>query len=162
MLSLIVFIGVCFLSAAVGSFSTGNSIQTWYRTIKKPAWNPPNYIFAPVWSVLYLMMAIAAWLVYERLNHVFINLPMLLFTIQLILNTMWSIIFFGLRSPQWAFVEVIFLWFFVGLTMVVFWTIHWIAGTLFLPYFLWVSFAAFLNFTIWRLNRKNGDTLILR
>ena len=153
MLALIVIIILCFSVAALGSIFTNKSLKIWYTTIKKPSWNPPNKIFGPVWSALYLMMAVAGWLVWERSLSKNINVPMALFFIQLGLNVLWSVVFFGLCSPGWAFVEVIILWVFIILTMISFWAIHWLAGVLFLPYFLWVSFAAFLNYTIWKLNR---------
>lgn len=92
-------------------------------------------------------------MVWERLSQKGFSLPMALFFIQLVLNAVWSVVFFGLRSPGWAFLEVMLLWVFIALTMISFWDVFWVAGVLFLPYFLWVSFAAVLNFTIWRLNR---------
>ena len=153
MFSLIAFIVLCFSAAAFGSVFTNKSLKTWYQTIKKPTWNPPNKIFGPVWSALYLMMALAGWMVWERLPQKGFSVPMVLFFVQLVLNTFWSVIFFGLRSPGWAFVEVVILWIGITLTMVSFWAVYWVAGVLFLPYLLWVSFAAILNFTIWRLNR---------
>ena len=153
MLSLIVFIVLCFLAAAFGSVFTNKSLKTWYQTIKKPTWNPPNKIFGPVWSALYLMMALAGWMVWERLPQKGHSIPMALFFIQLVLNTVWSAVFFGLRNPGWAFLEVILLWVFIALTVISFWNVYWVAGVLFLPYLLWVSFAAILNLAIWRLNR---------
>ena len=153
MFSLIAFIVLCFSAAAFGSVFTNKSLKTWYQTIKKITWNPPNKIFGPVWSALYLMMALAGWMVWERLPQKGFSVPMVLFFVQLVLNTFWSVIFFGLRSPGWAFVEVVFLWIGITLTMVSFWAVYWVSGVLFFLYLLWVSFAAILNFTIWRLNR---------
>ena len=153
MSTLVVFIILCFAAAALGSIATNNSLKTWYPTIKKPSWNPPKQIFGPVWSVLYLLMAVAAWMVWERLPAKGFSLPIILFSIQLVLNAFWSLIFFGLCSPGWAFVEVVFLWMAIVLTTISFWHVYWLAGALFLPYLLWVSFATFLNFTIWRLNK---------
>ena len=153
MVSLIVFIIFSFSAAALGSFFTNCTLKTWYQTIKKPSWNPPNKVFAPVWTILYVIMAVAGWMVWERLPQKAFCEPMAFFFIQLVLNALWSGIFFALRSPGWALLEIIILWAFIVLTMISFWTVYWIAGVLFLPYFGWVSFAAFLNFTIWRLNR---------
>jgi len=153
MISLIIFIIFSFSAAALGSVFTNRTVKTWYQTIKKPSWNPPSKVFAPVWTILYIMMAVAGWMVWERLPHKTFSWPMILFFIQLVLNALWSGIFFALRSPGWALLEIILLWAFIVLTMFSFWTVYWIAGILFLPYFLWVSFASFLNFTIWRLNR---------
>ena len=153
MFSLIAFIVLCFSAAAFGSVFTNKSLKTWYQTIKKPTWNPPNKIFGSVWSALYLMMALAGWMVWERLPQKGHSIPMALFFIQLVLNTVWSAVFFGLRNPGWAFLEVILLWVFIALTVISFWNVYWVAGVLFLPYLLWVSFAAILNLAIWRLNR---------
>jgi len=153
MVSLMVFIILTFSAAVLGSVFTNLTLKTWYQTIKKPSWNPPSKVFAPVWTILYIMMAVTGWLIWERLPQKVFSVPMTFFFIQLVLNALWSGIFFALRSPGWAFLEIILLWAFIVLTMISFWTVYWIAGVLFLPYFLWVSFAAFLNFTIWRLNK---------
>jgi len=153
MLSLIVFMILCFSAAALGSVFTSYSLKTWYLTIKKPSWNPPDKVFAPVWTVLYVMMAVAGWMVWERLPQKGFSTPMVLFFVQLVLNTVWSAVFFALRSPGWAFVEVVILWVFIALTMISFWAIYWVSGVLFSPYFLWVSFASVLNYAVWRLNR---------
>jgi len=99
------------------------------------------------------MMALAGWMVWERLLQKGFSMPMVLFFVQLVLNTVWSVVFFGFRSPGWAFVEVVLLWITIILTMISFWIVFWVAGALFLPYLLWVSFAAALNCSIWRLNR---------
>jgi len=153
MLTFIVFIILCFTAAALGSIFTNSSLKSWYPSIKKPSWNPPNKIFAPVWTGLYMMMAVAGWMVWVRLPQKGFSAPMALFFVQLVLNTVWSVLFFGLRSPGWAFVELVLLWIGITLTMVSFWAVYWVAGVLFFPYLLWVSFAAILNFKIWQLNR---------
>lgn len=153
MVSLLIFIGVCFSAALLGSVATNASIKTWYPTIKKPSWNPPNWVFAPVWSTLYLMMAIAGRIVWERGPHQGLNLPIILFSVQLILNALWSVIFFGLRKPGWACIEIAFLWISILAATMAFWNVDWVAGALMIPYLLWVSFASFLNFTIWHLNK---------
>lgn len=151
--SLIVFIMMCFSAAFLGSISTRASLKTWYPAIIKPSWNPPDYLFAPVWTALYLMMAVAGWMVWEHSTTKGFSIPIVLFFVQLVLNTAWSFIFFGLRRPGWAFIEVIILWIFILLTTVSFWGVTWIAGMLFLPYLIWVTFATVLNFTVWQLNR---------
>ncbi len=156
MLALIIFITLCFGSAAIGSYFTNLTVKTWYTTIRKPSWNPPNKVFAPVWSLLYLMMAVSGWLIWERMPTKGLDQSMMLFGIQLILNTAWSALFFGLRNPKLAFFEIIPLWVFILLTMLNFWSIYWLAGALFVPYLLWVSFAAFLNYTVWRMNIKTS------
>ncbi|MEI8011618.1 MAG: TspO/MBR family protein [Candidatus Omnitrophota bacterium] len=153
-MSLIFFFVLCFGAAAVGSVFTAASVKSWYSTIRKPAWNPPDKVFAPVWTILYLMMAVAGWMAWERLPGNILCLPMMLFVVQLILNAGWSALFFGLRKPGWAFMELMLLWVSILLTMTSFWNIYWLAGLLFLPYFLWVSFAGVLNFHLWKLNRS--------
>ena len=147
------FIAICLLTGALGGWVTSQSVVDWYPTLNKPAWNPPAWVFAPVWTTLYVMMAIAAWLVWKeppRGSH--LRPALVLFFVQLALNCLWSFLFFGARSPGWAFVEIIVLLAALAATTAVFFKHSWLAGTLMLPYLAWVSFAAFLNFTIWQLN----------
>ncbi len=151
-IGLIISIMVCFGVAGLGSLSTNPSIEGWYAALQKPSWNPPNWVFGPVWSALYLMMAIAAWLVWRERGLSGASLPLTLFAIQLLLNGLWSILFFGLHRPGLAFAEILVLWGAILATLVPFWRVTALAGVLLLPYFLWVTFAAFLNFTIWRMN----------
>jgi tryptophan-rich sensory protein len=120
--------------------------------LKKPTWNPPGWIFGPVWTALYLSMAVAAWLVWRRRPGVNITPAMLLFALQLILNLFWSVLFFGMRNPMLAFFEIILLWVAILLTTIACWRIRPKAGMLLLPYLAWVGFAALLNFSIWRMN----------
>jgi tryptophan-rich sensory protein len=151
-LGLVVWIVVCFVAAGIGGAVTTPNIGSWYAALAKPSWNPPNWIFGPVWSTLYFFMAIAAWLVWRQGGLISAKLPLALFGIQLILNVLWSCIFFGLQMPGLAFVEVFLLWAAIAATMVTFWQRSLVAGLLFVPYFAWVSFASVLNFTIWLLN----------
>ena len=151
-LGLIVFLFVCFAAAGIGGAVTTFKIGTWYSTLVKPSWNPPNWIFGPVWSSLYLCMAVAGWLVWREHGLVGAKLPLALFGIQLVLNVLWSCIFFGLEMPGIAFVEVLLLCTAIAATMVTFWSRSMTAGLLFVPYLAWVSFASLLNFAIWRLN----------
>ena len=144
------FILLCLAIGSVGGFATQHSIDTWYATLNKPSWNPPNWVFAPVWTTLYILMGIAAWLVWKTGDRV--GLAMVLFFAQLGFNLLWSLVFFGLRSPGWALVEVVFLWSSVALTMLAFFGRQSTAGWLFVPYLAWVSFAAILNAAIWWLN----------
>lgn len=148
-IALVLLLVLCFAVAGVGGWVTAPSIPSWYAGLLKPSWTPPGWIFGPVWSVLYLCMAVAAWLAWRKSNDV---LPMVLFAIQLALNAAWSWLFFGLHSPGLAFLDIVLLWIAIGGTAVVFWRRSPVAGLLFLPYFAWVSFAAALNFAIWRLN----------
>ncbi len=150
---LIVSVTVCFAVAALGSLYTNPSIDNWYAALAKPSWNPPNWIFGPVWTVLYLMMAIAGWLVWRRRGSITgAAFPLAVFAIQLLLNALWSYLFFGLHRPGLAFAEIVLLWAAILATLLAFRRVIPLAGWLLLPYLLWVTFAAFLNFTIWRLN----------
>jgi len=151
-IGLVLFIAVCFAAAGIGGAVTTPKIATWYATLAKPTWNPPNWIFGPVWSALYFGMAVAAWLVWRQAGFTGVKLPLILFGTQLVLNVLWSCIFFGLEIPGLAFVEVVLLWTVIAATMILFWLRSSVAGILFLPYLAWVSFASVLNFTIWRLN----------
>ena len=151
-LGLAVFLAVCFGVAALGSVATTPNIPNWYAGLAKPSWNPPNWIFGPVWSVLYASMAAAAWLVWRQNGLRAAVLPMTIFAVQLALNCAWSWLFFGWHSPGIAFVEIVLLWLAIATTVVIFWQRSLVAGLLLVPYLAWVSFAAVLNFTIWRLN----------
>ncbi len=152
-LKLIGSIIICQLAGFIGSLFTTPAIPTWYKTLSKPAFNPPNSIFSPVWITLFLLMGISLFLVWQK-NHKDreVKIALLFFTAQLVLNILWSILFFGLKSPLWAFVEIIILWLAILLTIIKFFKVSKPAGYLLLPYILWVSFAAFLNFSLWRLN----------
>lgn len=138
-----------YAAAAVGSqFMPG----PWYDRIAKPAWTPPNWIFGPVWTLLYGLMAISAWLVWREHGFTGVRTALLLFLVQLVLNGTWSWMFFGLERPGLAFLELTVLWLAILLTLVAFWRLHRLAGVLLVPYLAWVSFAGALNFEIWRLN----------
>lgn len=149
---LAVFIFICFAVAAVGGTATTPKIGGWYAALAKPSWNPPDWIFGPVWSVLYLCMAIAAWLVWRRHGLSGAGWPLAVFAVQLALNAVWSWLFFGCESPGTAFIDVLLLWTAIIATMAAFWRRSTAAGVLFVPYLAWVTFAAVLNCVIWRLN----------
>ena len=151
-LGLIAFLVVCFAAEAIGGLVTRPSIGTWYAGLARPAWSPPNGVFAPVWFALFLLMAIAAWLVWLRRGLRGARLLFTLFGVQLALNVLWSVLFFGLHSPAAAFVEILVLWVAIGATVVSFWGARRLAGILLLPYWAWVTFAAALNLAFWRLN----------
>lgn len=151
-IGLIVLLVVCFAAAGIGGAATTSKIPGWYAALTKPSWNPPNWIFGPVWSALYCCMAVAAWLVWRQHGLAGARLPLALFSVQLFLNVLWSCLFFGLQNPGLAFAEVLLLWASIAATMVLFWRRSAVAGILFVPYLAWVSFASVLNFTIWQLN----------
>jgi len=142
---------VCQGAGIIGSIFTVASIPTWYAGLTKPSFNPSSWIFGPVWAILYLLMGVALWLVWKSDSAQKIK-AIWLFTAQLTLNALWSIIFFGLRSPFLAFVEIIVLWLAILGTIIVFSKISRLAMFFLLPYILWVSFAVILNYSIWQLN----------
>lgn len=139
-----------FSAAAIGGFFLPGA---WYAALQKPAWNPPNWIFGPVWTALYATMAIAAWLVWKRGGFAGQRVALSFFLAQLLFNALWSPLFFGLRHPALAFVDIVLLWLALLGTVVVFWKARPIAGMLLLPYLAWVTFAGALNFALWQLNR---------
>lgn len=152
-LKLIVAIAVSELAGIIGSVFTTPSIDGWYAGIVKPALNPPAWVFGPVWTTLFALMGIAAFLVWRKgLDRKDVKIALGIFGGQLVLNTLWSIIFFGLHSPGGAFIEIIFLWLAILATILVFVKISKPAAWLLAPYILWVSFAVYLNYSIWMLN----------
>ena len=151
-IGLAVSILICFGAAGLGSLMTTPFISGWYAALWKPAWTPPNWLFGPVWSALYLSMAISAWLVWRKLGVPGAKFALLLFAVQLVLNAGWSGIFFTLHLPGVAFAEVLLLWVSILVTALAFWPLSRAAGWLMVPYLLWVSFASALNYAIWRLN----------
>ena len=150
---LIIAIVVCQLAGVIGSIFTVSAIPTWYATLAKPALNPPSWVFGPVWTALYALMGIAAFLVWNQgWGRKDVRRALTVFGIQLVLNALWSIIFFGLHSPGWAFADIIALWLAIVWTMVLFYRISKPAMWLLVPYILWVSFATYLNYSIYVLN----------
>lgn len=149
---LIGFIVVCFASAGVGAAVTSTSVGGWYQTLAKPSWKPPDWLFGPVWTVLYFMMAIAAWLVWRRDGGFAARSALTWFGMQLAFNVLWSFVFFGLQRPGLAFAEIIVLWMAIAATALAFCRKSTVASLLLTPYLAWTSFAALLNFAIWRMN----------
>lgn len=145
-LKLLLAIGICLGAGILGSFFTVSSIPNWYATLNKPFFSPPNWIFGPVWTVLYILMGISLYLVWEKKK-----VPSI-FWVQLILNLVWSIIFFGMRNPILALIDIGALWISIVLTIKAFSKINILAGKLLIPYILWVSFASILNLAIVSIN----------
>ncbi len=146
------------IAGVIGSIFTSQSVSTWFQTIEKPSFSPPNWLFGPVWTTLYVLMGISLFLIwratttfpdYSRSRKI---AAFTAFGTQLILNVSWSFLFFGLRSPQFAFVEIIILLIYIVVTIVIFSKISKLAAILMLPYAGWVTFASFLNLQIWLLN----------
>lgn len=136
----------------LGSVFTASSVKGWYLTLTKPAWNPPSWVFGPVWITLYALMGIAAGLVWNQRDVPGAKLALFIYGMQLVLNALWSVLFFGLKNPGLAFVEIIVLLISIVVTTVLFFKINPLAGALMLPYIAWVAFASYLNFTLWQLN----------
>lgn len=143
---------ICFATAAIGSISTASAVTGWYLTINKPAWTPPSWLFGPVWTLLYLMMAVAFYIVWSKGVTKKTKPALTFFLIQLVLNLFWSLIFFGLANFWSAYLEIIALWAFIALTIKNFWKISPTAAWLLVPYILWVTFASFLNLAVAVLN----------
>ncbi|MFC1767298.1 TspO/MBR family protein [Candidatus Margulisiibacteriota bacterium] len=152
-IKLIFAVFICHLAGMIGSLATYQAIPTWYAFLNKPVFNPPNWIFAPVWLTLYTVMGIAAFIIWEKgLENEGVRKALTIFGIQLILNSIWSIIFFGLHLPLFAFIEIVIMWIFILLTIIYFYRISKTAGLILIPYILWVSFASVLNLSIALLN----------
>lgn len=142
----------CYLAAFIGSFFTIDAINTWYNTIQKPSFNPPNWLFGPVWSALYTMMGVSFYLINSS-YHPLKKTAQYLFILQLILNSLWSIIFFNFHTLGLAFAEIIVLWFVILFLILKSKPINKWCSILLVPYLLWVSFATLLSGSIWWLNR---------
>lgn len=152
-LKLIIAIAVSQLAGIIGSVFTASSIPTWYASLNRPSFAPPNWLFGPVWITLFTLMGIAAFLIWKRgLERRDVRNALSIFIAQLVLNTLWSIIFFGLQSPGAALVEIVILWLAILATIISFGKISKPAAWLLVPYILWVSFAGILNYFIWILN----------
>ena len=153
-LKLIIAIAIPLLIGSTSAFFTVTGVGSWYQTINKPSWNPPDYIFGPVWTTLYVMMGVSLFLVWNSgADASSKSKAVVLFAIQLVLNFFWSFIFFDQQLIGTAFAEIIVLWLFIILTIFAFARISKTAAWLLVPYISWVSFAAFLNYTIWQLNK---------
>lgn len=150
--ALLAFLIVCLGAGGLGAFATTPEIDGWYRTVVKPTWNPPNWVFGPVWTSLYVIMAVAAWLVWTSGDLKKTRVPLSLFGLQLILNLAWSWIFFNAHQIGWALFEILILWGFIAATTWSFFPRSKLAGCLMLPYLAWVTFASVLNFALWKLN----------
>ena len=152
-MKLFISILIPLLVGAISGFFTSSGVNGWFALANKPWFNPPNWIFAPVWTTLYVLMGIALFLVWKAdADKSIKQTAIILFTLQLTLNFFWSIIFFKLQQPGWAFVEIILMWLMILLTILWFGKINAAAAWLLVPYICWVSFASVLNYSIWKLN----------
>ncbi|MDP2638486.1 MAG: TspO/MBR family protein [Candidatus Levybacteria bacterium] len=144
----IVSIGLCFIVAFLGSVVTLSSISTWYASLNKPFFNPPNFIFGPVWTVLYFLMGVSLYIVWNKNLKNKKDKAIKVFALQLVLNLLWSLVFFGLHQPLLAFIVIVMLWIAIFMTIKHFYKVSKLSAYLLIPYILWVSFAAFLNLFI--------------
>lgn len=152
-IKLIVSLIICQLAGFVGSLFTTPSIPVWYASLAKPSFTPPNWVFSPVWISLFVLMGISLFLLWEKtLHYPGVKTAMCWFAVQLVLNMLWSILFFGLKSPFLALIEIIVLWIAIFITILKSLRVSKLAGVLLIPYLVWVSFAAGLNYSIWTLN----------
>jgi tryptophan-rich sensory protein len=149
---LVVLVGLCLAVGALGGWVTADSVKTWYTTINKPSFTPPNWVFGPVWTVLYVLMGIAGWRVWCKARPDQLRVPLALFAVQLALNLAWSVVFFGAHRIGGAVVVIVGLEAAILATMVAFRRIDGLAALLLVPYALWVVFAAVLNIAAWQLN----------
>lgn len=143
---------ICQSAGLIGSFSTMSSVKGWYQTINKASFNPPSWVFAPAWTTLFTLMGIAAAIIWLSEKNEARKKALTVFGVQLVLNTLWSIIFFGMKNPALAFVEIIFLWLAILYTIILFRKINRKASCLLIPYILWVSFASVLTLSVAILN----------
>lgn len=144
---------LCLGAGFIGSFATNKSVGTWYMTINKPVINPPNWIFGPVWTTLFILMGIALYLVWHKgFTYPGVKIAFIVFIVQLILNILWSVFFFGFRSPTLGFINILILWLAILFTIILFFRVSQTAGYMLIPYILWVSFASVLNGWIMFLN----------
>jgi tryptophan-rich sensory protein len=158
-LSLVGWLLLCFAAAALGAIASANAPE-FYAQLARPAWAPPAWLFGPVWAVLYLLLAIAAWLVWRERGFRGAPVAIGLFTIQLGLNSLWSWLFFAWHLGTLSFVEIVVLWGLILATTVASWRVRPLSGALLLPYFAWVTLAASLNYAIWQLNPRLLATLV--
>ncbi len=149
---LALYIGICLAAGFIGSYFTQSSVTSWYLVLNKPSFNPPSWIFAPVWTTLYILMGISIYIISTLPPQEDRKNAMIIFFTQLCLNILWSYSFFYLRSPLMAFINIIALWIMILLMIVRFYKLSTTAAWLQIPYLLWVSFASLLNFYIWQLN----------
>jgi len=148
---LLVSVLICELAGILGGLFTASSVNTWYTQLNQPSFNPPSWVFGPVWTILYLLMGISLYIVWDK-GFTKNRLAIFVFALQLFLNFLWSLLFFGLRNPLYAFIEIAFLWVAIVLSIVLFYRISRTAAYLLIPYILWVTFAAVLNISYVLLN----------
>lgn len=152
-IKLFISISICLLAAIIGSVFTTPSIPGWYKTLNKPSFSPPNWIFGPVWTILFILMGISLYLIWtDDKNNNAKKAPFIIFILQLLVNIFWSVAFFTIHSPGLALSVIAVLWLLILSTIISFRKISKLSAYLLIPYLFWVSFASILNFSIWKLN----------
>lgn len=152
-LKLVFSIGISEAAGIIGSIFTARSVRTWYQELARPSFSPPSWVFGPVWTLLYALMGTAAYMVYRYgTGRSDVRIALIAFGVQLALNLAWSFLFFGLQNPGVAFFEILAMWIAIAITIVLFYRVSVPAALLMLPYLAWVSFASYLNYSIWKLN----------
>jgi len=150
-LGLMFWVGLCLTVGFIaGRFSPGK----WYATLHKPSWTPPGWVFPVVWTILYVMMGLSAWIIWQGTGLREVALPISFFLLQLIFNVLWMWLFFGLHRPGLAFLDIALLWAILLVTLILFWMNRPMAGAFLIPYLVWVGFSSALNFAIWRMNPR--------
>ena len=153
-IKLVVSLIACLAAGAIGSIFTRSAIPTWYATLAKPSFSPPNWLFAPVWTALYILMGVSAFLVWRKGSaDKGVRVALIVFLVQLVINVLWSFIFFGMQSPMFGLVVISILWLAILATVILFYRVSRVASVLLWPYLLWVTFATVLNGAVWMLNR---------
>ncbi|UCD60013.1 MAG: tryptophan-rich sensory protein [Flavobacteriaceae bacterium] len=146
-------VAICLIIGFLSGFATQSSVNDWYVTLNKPSFNPPNWIFGPVWTLLYILMGIAAGIVWAKgFYHIWVKTALYNFGFQLLFNALWSVVFFGFKNPFWALLVILFLLALILVTIKWFNVVSRTAAYLLIPYFLWVCFATILNYKIWEMN----------
>lgn len=149
---LCLFLALCLSVGIIGGFATNSSVTTWYPTLMKPTWTPPSWVFGPVWTVLYVLIALCGWLIYMQPSSPARSKALLFFGIQLVLNLIWSPLFFGLQSPLLGLITIVLLWIAILATLFSLWKVSRLAAALWLPYTIWVTYALTLNAAIYVMN----------
>lgn len=153
-IKIIISLAVTFSAPVIASFVTAPGTSDWYANLNKPSFNPPGWVFGPVWTILYILMAVSAGLVWHKeLTGPIVRMALALYLLQLVLNGLWTPLFFGAKMPLLAFIDIVLLWAAIILTILAFVKVSRYAGLLMLPYLAWTTFAAVLNFSLWYLNR---------
>lgn len=148
----LIFILIPLIAGTFAGIATATSVGDWYLQLEKPSFNPPNYLFGPVWSVLYILMGISSYLIYLKKDATLQTAALIVYGFQLALNISWSFLFFYYQNPAWALADIVILWFTIIIMIYLFWRVDILAGWLQVPYLLWVTFATVLNAAIWWLN----------